>query len=331
MKTFALARTAELGIGTVMLVNRDIIIVCSLTKDHVCDDLFLIERVALTKDLGGNIGEFCDGLIDAGLSRLPPIDCNNDNKPFYHGSTRIHRSLLESARAMLKQMSTDHRIAEAAVPLLFHPDLHKRNIFVSDDDPTTITGIIDWQATSIEPAFWYLDEIPDFAVSTDTGDTVYAEAFELSSRFLTPILSGPRLMDETLLRPFCYSYRTWKNGAVALRHDMIEAARHWKELGLPGQCLYSLPTPNELAEHEKEYKLFEAAQVLRRDLSTLLNTASDGWVPTEEWEATELAHREVFTGMLEAATTNQELDEDEPVKDGETLRSIWPFDIPALE
>ncbi|GAB1206408.1 hypothetical protein APSETT445_005095 [Aspergillus pseudonomiae] len=199
------------------------------------------------------------------------------------------------------------------------------------DDPTTITGIIDWQATSIEPAFWYSDEIPDFAVSTDTGDTVYAEAFELSSRFLTPILSGPRLMDETLLRPFRYSYRTWKDGAVALRHDMIEAARHWKELGLPGQCLYPLPMPNELADHEKEYKLFEAAQVLRRDLSNLLNIATDGWVPPEEWETTELAHREVLTGMLEAVTTNQELDEDEPVKDGETLRSIWPFDIPALE
>ncbi|KAE8151314.1 kinase-like domain-containing protein [Aspergillus avenaceus] len=275
----------------------------------------------------GNIGEFCDGLIDAGLSRLPPSVSNIDNAPSYHGLSRTHRSLLESARAMLRQISTDHRIAEAAIPLLFHPDLHKRNIFVSEDDPATITGIIDWQATSIEPAFWYSDEIPDFATPIEPGDDVYTEAFEVSSQFHTPILSSPRLMDENLFRPFRYSYRTWKDGAVALRHDMIETARCWKELGLVGQCPYPIPSPKELADHEKEYKLFEAAQFLKRDLANLLNTASDGWVPPEAWEATELAHREMFTGMLQAVLTNQEPDEDEPVRDEKILRSIWPFDI----
>ncbi|KAE8383408.1 hypothetical protein BDV26DRAFT_277328 [Aspergillus bertholletiae] len=208
-----------------------------------------------------NIGEFCDGLINTGLSRLSP------------------------------QMSTDHRIAEAAIPLMFHPDLHKGNIFVSEGDPAIIKGIIDWQAT------------------------------------ISYTLSGPRLMDETLFWPLRYSYRTWKDGTVALRHDMIETARRWKELGLAGQCPYSLPTPKDLADHEKEYKLLEAAQVLRRDLANLLNTASDGWVPPKEWEVTELAHREIFTGMLRAVVTNQEVDEDEPVKVEETLRSIWPFDI----
>lgn len=58
----------------------------------------------------------------------------------------------------------------------------------------------------------------------------------------------------------------------------------------------------------------------------LLNTASDGWVPPEKWEATESAHKEIFTGMLQAVLTDPEVDEDEPVKDEETLRSIWPFD-----
>lgn len=35
--------------------------------------------------------------------------------------------------------------------------------FVSEDDPTIITAMIDWQSSSIEPAFWYTDEAPDFA------------------------------------------------------------------------------------------------------------------------------------------------------------------------
>lgn len=115
-------------------------------------------------------------------------------------------------------MCEDPRIQDTATPLLFHPDLHKRNIFVSEDDPSIITGIIDWQATSIEPAFWYSDEVPDFAMPLEP-DNICAETFELCSQFLTPKLSGPRMMDENLFRPFLYSYRTWKDGAVALHHD----------------------------------------------------------------------------------------------------------------
>jgi aminoglycoside phosphotransferase (APT) family kinase protein len=46
---------------------------------------------------------------------------------------------------------------------LLHADLHERNIFVSDDDPTIITGLIDCQSSSIEPDFVYADEMPDFA------------------------------------------------------------------------------------------------------------------------------------------------------------------------
>jgi hypothetical protein len=30
-------------------------------------------------------------------------------------------------------------------------------MFVSDDDPAVITGVIDWQSSSIEPAFWYAE------------------------------------------------------------------------------------------------------------------------------------------------------------------------------
>lgn len=49
-----------------------------------------------------------------------------------------------------------------AIPILLHPDIHKRNIFVSPEDPPQITAIIDWQSTSIEPAFVYANHTPDF-------------------------------------------------------------------------------------------------------------------------------------------------------------------------
>jgi hypothetical protein len=60
---------------------------------------------------------------------------------------------------------------------------------------------------------------------------------------------------------------------------------------------------------------------------SLLNTASDGWIPSEDWEATESAHREMFNGMLQAVLTNVNPDDDEPIKDERDLRAIWPFDI----
>ncbi|KAL7657074.1 hypothetical protein ACMYSQ_006128 [Aspergillus niger] len=196
--------------------------------------------------------------------------------------------------------------------------------FVSEDDPSVITGIIDWQDASIEPAFWYADEIPDFA----TENEVCTRAFDVCAQFLIPTLSKPRLMDQNLFRPFRYSYRTWKDGAVALHHDLLDTSRNWGRLGFAGRCPYALPPPPELADHQKMYRLFEAAHNLRYDLAGLLNTTTDGWVPTSDWEAAQTAHHEMFEGMLQAVLSNPDIDDpDEPVKDEETLRSIWPFDI----
>jgi hypothetical protein len=63
------------------------------------------------------------------------VDPELHNRPRYHGSVEAHLRLLESGRTVIKSMSEDLRIRDAATPTLFHPDLHKRNIFVLDDDP----------------------------------------------------------------------------------------------------------------------------------------------------------------------------------------------------
>lgn len=48
-------------------------------------------------------------------------------------------------------------------PTLLHPDIHKGNIYVSEEDPLCVTAIIDWQSTSIEPIFVYANQTPDIA------------------------------------------------------------------------------------------------------------------------------------------------------------------------
>ncbi|KAE8417453.1 kinase-like domain-containing protein [Aspergillus pseudocaelatus] len=270
--------------------------------------------------------DFSDGLIDVGLSRVPPAELDAESRPSYHGSIQAHLTLLGHARKVLKQMSADPRIQNAATSLLFHPDLHKRNIFVSEDDPSIVTGIIDWQAASIEPSWWYADEVPNFAMHSESGSNLCRQAFEACTQFLTPRLAGPRLINDSLFRPFRYSYRTWKDGAVALRDELIGTAQHWEELGFAGQCAYPLPTPMELARHKKQFKLFEAAHDLKGELASLLGTATDGWMPPGQLETTKEANMEIFQGILHEVLTNEDT-EDEPVTDEAILRSIWPFDL----
>lgn len=186
----------------------------------------------------------------------------------------------------------DPRIQKVAIPVIFHPDLHKRNILVSEEDPTVVSAIIDWQSSSIEPAFWYADEVPDFPQPVrdplDEGRTepkseACAKAFDACIHFLAPKLATARSMDESLFRPFRYCYRTWEDGAVAFREELIQTSLRWKELGLVESCPFPLPSPDELVRHQKDYRRFEAAQQLKHSLSSLLNTASDGWVPSKQW------------------------------------------------
>lgn len=279
---------------------------------------------------------YCDGLIDTGVSRIPYAE-SVAARPRYHGSIDTHKELLNYGRTTLKEMVKSSRIQNAAHPIMFHPDLHKRNIFVSEEDSTIVSAFIDWQSTSIEPAFWYADATPDFALAVPDHSGEYdfepkseacAKAYDACIQFLAPKLSAARLMDEAYFRPFRYSYRTWEDGAVAFREELIQTSRLWKELGFEGHCPFPLPIPSDdLALHGKEYKFFQAAQQLRHSLSVLLNTASDGWVPQDDWEATESAHRDLFKGILQEILSNEQPDDDEPIRDEIDLREIWPFDL----
>lgn len=92
-----------------------------------------------------------------------------------------------------------------------------------------------------------------------------------------------------------------------------------------GSCPYALPTSTELLEHQKKFQTFLTAKHLKQRLIDLLDTASDGWVPTDLWEATELAHKEAFKELVQTVRRvdgigTQSMNE-------EDLRRIWPFDI----
>lgn len=230
-------------------------------------------------------------------------------------------------------MAEDVRILNAAAPTLHHPDLHKRNVFVSADDPTVITGIIDWQSTSIEPAFWYSDDVPDFArsipdLSGQTGPTseVYAKAFHACVALVMPSWQSRKTWTLICFDHFDICYRSWKDGAVAFHNELIETSKHWEELGLSGVCPFTIPTAEVLAAHRDQYRRFEAAQDLKHQMSALLNTATDGWLPPEAWETTVVEHKEMFAKFLEFILSETP-DDDEPLRSESDLRELWPFDL----
>lgn len=134
-------------------------------------------------------------------------------------------------------------------------------IFVSDDDPSIITGIIDWQSSSIEPAFWYADEVPDFANRSPSSESsaqrvhdseICSITYEACAQSVAPKLALSRSMDESMFRPFRYCYRTWKDGAVASRQELIETSKDWRKLGFDDSCPFVLPTSGEMALRQKE-------------------------------------------------------------------------------
>jgi hypothetical protein len=212
----------------------------------------------------------------------------------YRGSVKEHLRLLDVSSRVIQELVQSSLIKNVAIPTLIHPDIHKRNIFVSEEDPSQVTAIIDWQSTSFEPAFVYANNTPDFVenstadipvlerlmqseapdtessegVSTDDPEVEAAQkrhekdvstcqqTYEAVLRGFVPKLHNARAMDETLLRPFRYCDASWTDGAAALRQELIEISQRWTELGLPGLCPYQ-PTPEELGEHEKQFEDFE--------------------------------------------------------------------------
>lgn len=306
--------------------------------------------------LGTQLQAYSSGLIDTGLSRIPKTDGSENQLP-YRGTVQEHHHLLNISETVIKGLIKSPIIQQVSSPTLLHPDIHKRNIYVSEEDPSRVTAIIDWQSTSIEPIFVYANETPDIAddpaadvpilenlmspLEGNASDVATEEAlaatpeeeaarkrhekdiltcrqtFEVVLRGYVPKLYNARAMDQTLLRTFRYCDASWRDSAAAMRQELIVLSQHWTELGLPGSCPYQ-PTPEDLAEHTKQYEVFESVQQLKMILKHTLNTDSDGWVPAENWEIAKAEHKALYDQWIES------------VKDSgssvDHARKLWPFD-----
>lgn len=221
-----------------------------------------------------------------------------------------------------------------------------RNIYVSADDPTKITAVIDWQSMSIDPVFWHATEQPDFTLGPpgteymlqgEDGLVTYTEeerkkmlhdisicrqTFEVVMQGYVPTFHRARTTDERLLRLIRYCATSWRHGVTSLAAELIDLYHQWNEVGLPGPCPYQ-PTTAELEEHKARFEDFETYQKLRIFLMQLANSNSEGWIPSDAWDETQAALKVAFDDWMSTVAGPD-------AEDGLTedkARALWPYDI----
>ncbi|WEW59407.1 hypothetical protein PRK78_004879 [Emydomyces testavorans] len=292
------------------------------------------------------LSDYVAGLIDVALARLPAEhDSTKDRLPF-RGSIKDHKYLLQKCHETMQKLTEDERFQAAAIPALVHADYNKRNIYVSPDDPTVQTGLIDWQLTCVEPAFIYSLTTPDFASlpvvdPSEEGEaqqksddekrllkdlSICYQTYDVIMQLKTPKLRPARLLDSSLFRPFQYCYTTWRDGIPAIRQELLDLKALWVELKLRGECPYS-PSKEELATHTQQFEDFETMQKLKTWLKIQMQTTSDGWVPNEVWDAAKEANRAAYDEWMQTARESEACGEDMTAEKADRL---WPFDARSM-
>ncbi|KAL4875984.1 phosphotransferase enzyme family protein [Aspergillus karnatakaensis] len=232
----------------------------------------------------------------------------------------------DSLRQSDSQESPDHHINILNKyglnrSVLWHADLHPGNIFLKDNQ---ITSIIDWQFCSTLPLF-HDCRIPKFLkihnggllfdLPSATGLTAQQKEDNLQRYQLTQLqqlyISKFRDLDNDIFSALSFPQAstrqqlidfagyTWDDDGLYLFQEML--LRTWREwAGLTGQPQSSCPVAfrdDELAFHVAEGRSWED----RRELFAALGVPMDGWVHAEDFEAKVEAMRDLVRSIIDAA------------------------------
>ena len=243
---------------------------------------------------------------------------------------------------MIRALIERNDVKKASTPNLFRQDLHARNIFVSDEDPTQITSIIDWQSCSIEPAWHYSHETPDFCTaSIETGlplsgddgakrdlairrlekdVTLCRKMWEITLHAKARELFVGRVLDQDILHLLHYAPQSWKLGNIGLRLDLLAWSRRWSdELGMAGEYPYR-PTREELERYAVLQEDYDEADRLKERVQRTLNVGEEGWVPINRWAETQTACKALYAQWLEEAQASG------GTAAVEKAKRMWPWD-----
>lgn len=207
--------------------------------------------------LGKDVSSYCSGLIDTGCSRIPSTAPANGTPSSSIIQDHVH--LLEVSEQVVKEIIKIPVIQDVSAPMLLHAEFHKRNIFVSDDDPTRITAVIDWQSTGVDPVFTFANETPDMVADRTIDKPLFEDEPDASS--------GQ------------YNTATHLGGMVQLRSvknlsNFLSVGMNW------GSRILALTSHvrRSLLGTQKSGKDFENSQSLKLFLIRAINSNTEGWV-----------------------------------------------------
>ncbi|KAF4538094.1 uncharacterized protein LTHEOB_11042 [Lasiodiplodia theobromae] len=261
------------------------------------------------------------------------------------GSIEEQLHVLEMAKTLYSRSDPDPHSGNLAFQTLWHPDLHMGNIYVSDEDPTKISSIIDWQYCVVAPLFCQarfpallevdyddykygseipkpqfpenfheLDEDDQNAARSKAEMQILAKVYEKFSGYdMKRALRVPWFFPSLFNR--CGS--TWQRGAVPLRPCLIRTAQYWTEMGWAGDCPLKF-SEDYLEKSKKEVEEYQAYIDTRRGIMKLMHTTSEGWFPPDvDFEAVQKMTKELREKFIEFG-----------IKEGVSLEEIqatWPF------
>jgi hypothetical protein len=233
-------------------------------------------------------------------------------------------------------------------PTIRHPDLSPNNIFISASGD--ITGLIDWQHSTILPIFLQA-KIPKHFQNYGDDDSESFRPPKLPENFDS--LTDNEKEKETELyrrRQLHYFYlgftshnnkphfhamgkhdlvvrnrlydtagRPWEGDNTSLKAELIRASTYWPEIATSGMkqaefpAKYSEAEATECLNIDAKQKDVDAQMQRLRDF---IGVNIDGWVPAEMYGEAREKERYIKQQMLEVAETAEEKRE---------LNEHWPF------
>jgi hypothetical protein len=269
---------------------------------------------------------------------------SSDGAP--RGSIDEQTSVLEMAKEVISALKEPPFITKLSTPVLWHTDLHTANIFVSEEDPTTIVSLIDWQALTIAPLFLKaqfpdclpveedyvlgskdLPKLPRNYEDMDAGEKEVAEyqlqqaklakGWEMSTMAHNTHAYKALYMPSHIRELFLRAAVVGEEGDIPLRARLIELAEEWNELGVTAPCPVRF-NEGELERHERQFREWKGYQDVGRFARRGLGTDFEGWVsPYRDFEGVMRGNERL---LGEAIGRGREWG-----MRAEEVRGVWPF------
>lgn len=266
--------------------------------------------------------------------------------PSLHGTKDEHESVLNSARSIMPYISGLPVLQQRSKPILWHPDLHMGNIFVSEEDHAQITCLIDWQSASVCPLFiqprWPvflnppesyrvgIGELPKLPEDFDQLDSdekdraVYekdnamsSKAYEVATRINNGETYTARFsLDETLRGLFADLGDTWEDGIVPLQAHLVKVFVSWERMGFSPPCPVQF-TSREIEALNRRYDQYAQFREVQSIARKYLSTDSEGWIsPVLDFAEKKEQNRVLLELVIERFKNELTADE---------VKAIWPF------